>query len=540
MKTQDHEEVIELANSYTDGVWDDEKNARFEALLKADPEARRVAADFLHDHAALYCEFIDSSEFTRDDLPFHDELVAEPQKSIFKGAMLMLTMASCLAVGLYFLFQKNIPTSEPKYTQADEQVVNVKPYIKRDVAHVLRLDGQFTLNNGQILEKGSQIEAGSIIEMQEGLLELAFNQSDVHVIATAPLKMTVSSEEYLLLERGEVKLHVPPQGIGFVVETKERKITDLGTSFVVSATPNNSKVLVLDGEIAVEKSNGGEQRLMKQGEVANFQGQKTAKIKRRKLKGMPQMSFPKLGKRNNELSGQFITLDNNSNLPQQTVPPVDYLGQYFLPLVQSGFTDRSSLDSLAKGRWFGFSGIAGGQRGFANSAAVTPYPIRYGWMMWYSGKVKPPQPGRYRFWGYADNNLLVAINGNPIFDGSRFGSALREEVNVKRKNHPSFPCLNAEAGFSCGEWIEIGDEAVKIDILFGETSNPHTAGLLLIEKEGTHYPQTFWGQPKWPLFLTTKPSAKQVAEYKLLNQYLIDGIKGGFTVSRGAVWQVTE
>jgi hypothetical protein len=51
---------------------------------------------------------------------------------------------------------------------------------------------------------------------------------------------------------------------------------------------------------------------------------------------------------------------------------------------------------------------------------------RAGWLTWYIGEVAPPRPGRYRFWGYADNNLLVAIDGKPVFDGSRDGSAFRE------------------------------------------------------------------------------------------------------------------
>ena len=37
------------------------------------------------------------------------------------------------------------------------------------------------------------------------------------------------------------------------------------------------------------------------------------------------------------------------------------------------------------------------------------YSREGGWMAWYHGQVIPPRAGRYRFWGYADNHLLVAI-----------------------------------------------------------------------------------------------------------------------------------
>ena len=55
---------------------------------------------------------------------------------------------------------------------------------------------------------------------------------------------------------------VPPQGIGFVVDTMERKFVDLGTSFVVQASNLGSRVLVLDGEIAVGDPNCKQSMLM--------------------------------------------------------------------------------------------------------------------------------------------------------------------------------------------------------------------------------------------------------------------------------------
>ena len=82
--------------------------------------------------------------------------------------------------------------------------------------------------------------------MKEGIVELAFGTA-AHAIATAPLSLTVQTADRVFLNRGDLKLHVPPQGIGFVVETRERKITDLGTSFVVSAEQQGSQVFVLEG-----------------------------------------------------------------------------------------------------------------------------------------------------------------------------------------------------------------------------------------------------------------------------------------------------
>ena len=60
--------------------------------------------------------------------------------------------------------------------------------------------------------------------------------------------MTLVDKNRLFLREGQIKLVVPPQGIGFVVDTMERKFVDLGTSFVVQASSLGSRVLVWMGK----------------------------------------------------------------------------------------------------------------------------------------------------------------------------------------------------------------------------------------------------------------------------------------------------
>ena len=78
------------------------------------------------------------------------------------------------------------------------------------------------------------------------------------------------------------------------------------------------------------------------------------------------------------------------------------------------------------------------------------------------------------------------------------------------------------------------------DILFGEIGGNITSGLLLVEREGETYEETFWGQPKWPLFLTEAPSTEETAEFKRLVDHLERKTMGSFTVSAEAVWKVVE
>jgi hypothetical protein len=88
-------------------------------------------------------------------------------------------------------------------------------------------------------------------------------------------------------------------------------------------------------------------------------------------------------------------------------------------------------------------------------------------LAWYHGNVIPPRPGRYRFWGYADNHLLVAIDGMCVFEGSRDHSPLKK-LGIPRADNPSLPCLIAKAGFARGEWTELSGDPVQLDVLFGE------------------------------------------------------------------------
>ena len=160
-------------------------------------------------------------------------------------------------------------------------------------------------------------------------------------------------------------------------------------------------------------------------------------------------------------------------------------------------------------------------------------------MTWYHGQVRPPRPGRYRFWGYADNHLLVAVDGKPVFEGSRRNSPVKE-LGIPRPDNPALPCLIARAGFACSDWIELNGAPVRLDILFGEVGGNITSGLLLVEREGDTYEETFWGQPKWPLLLTQAPGEDEIAEFERLVRHLEEKMMGSFSIAEDAVWKVTQ
>jgi hypothetical protein len=435
----------------------------------------------------------------------------------------LTTLATALVVGAFGWFRA--PEDSP--TQSE-----------RGIARVIRIEGDGTTGgNGNVVD-GSELFAGEELEMQRGLIELAFRETGVYVVATAPLRMKLDSNQRVSLHEGQVKLVVPPQGVGFVVDTAQRKFVDLGTSFVVTAGENGSEVLVLDGQISVDDLDGTSEDLMHEGEFARFD--RDGKLKKRSAtrlsEALPELSLRTTHPGDGSLRGVVLGYERPITAVKDRLA-VDVIGRELLPLIRSGFKDRSHLEAFKQSEPLSFRGIAGAFHEFPDRAALTPCSREGGWMVWYHGQVIPPAAGRYRFWGYADNHLLVAINGKPVFEGSRRDSSFKE-LGIARTDNPALPCLIARAGFACSEWIEVSGDPVQLDILFGEHGGNITSGLLLVERKGESYEETFWGQPKWPVFLTEAPSADERAEFKRLVNHLEQKTMGSFSIDEDAVWKV--
>jgi hypothetical protein len=409
--------------------------------------------------------------------------------------------------------------------------------LEQGVAKLIRLEG-----TAKPMEKERILRKDEEFVIEEGLVEMAFRETGVHLIGTGPLKMTLLGNDRVFLKEGEIKLVVPPQGIGFVVDTMERKFVDLGTSFVVQASNEGSKVLVLEGEIAVGGRNDKPSQLMSKGSTADFDRNGSVNLRSRGPSGVPEISLPSMTPSGRSLSGKIYGIKKGTFPATTDKEKIKKraIVRHFIPLVRSGFKNQDRFNNFVQGRPLRFMGIAGTYDSFPLRTSLSPYSIENGWLAWYSGQVKAPKTGRYRFWGYADNNLLVAIDRKPVFEGSRYDSHFQNELKVPRKNHPFLPCLNARAGFASGKWFVVGDEPVRIDLLFGETSMTMTSGLLLIEYQKDSYEKTYWGQPKWPLFLTEFPQEKQLAELDELRIHMEEKIKGSFSVSQDSVWQVAS
>lgn len=87
-------------------------------------------------------------------------------------------------------------------------------------------------------------------ELQKGLLHLQFG-GGVMVYVEAPARFDAVSHSRVVLHSGRLSARVPPEGIGFTVETPEAEVVDFGTEFSVDVEGGASEVHVFDGLVRV-------------------------------------------------------------------------------------------------------------------------------------------------------------------------------------------------------------------------------------------------------------------------------------------------
>jgi ferric-dicitrate binding protein FerR (iron transport regulator) len=528
MKNDDWDDLIQR---HLAGIATMEESARLEQALEGDAKLRALYLDYANLDLALEATAKADTALQEAQL----SPVATP--SFNRWSWLSLgAIAAALVMGVFVFVSE-----KPRVVEAQKPAA-VEPGIVR----VIHVEGEAWVDGERALADGDELYAAGNVSMTNGFIELSYRDSGVHLIANAPLSLRLDDPMQLFVQEGGLKFVVPPQGKGFVVLTEDQEIVDLGTSFILKAKQEKSTVVVLEGQISVGKRSGDAERLiMSKGDFAVFKrGVETGK---RTPAWTDARDLPEIELRVTEpgpasLRGKILG-QSAQPLPGEG-SEVDVIGRQFVPLIQSGFQDQSGLELLPTGAPLRFAGIAGAFQTLPKRTGLELETVQHGWMTWYRGRVVPPRKGRYRFWGSADNHLLVAVDGKPVFEASRDSSF--SEIGIPRTDNPALPCLIARAGFAHGPWVVSKGEALQLDILFGEIGgNPEngvlfTSGLLLIEWEGEAYEETSWGQPRWPVFMTEAPNAAEVAGLKSLRRHLESKMMGSFSVAPDAIWKVNN
>jgi hypothetical protein len=104
------------------------------------------------------------------------------------------------------------------------------------------------------------IEVGSRLELAAGLAEIAF-PSGARVLLEGPARFEVTGENSARIELGRLSARIPPEAVGFAVDTPGAQVIDLGTEFGVEVTSAGGSLLrVYAGKVEVQLRGAGTQR----------------------------------------------------------------------------------------------------------------------------------------------------------------------------------------------------------------------------------------------------------------------------------------
>jgi len=143
------------------------------------------------------------------------------------------------------------------------------------------------------------------------------------------------------------------------------------------------------------------------------------------------------------------------------------------------------------------------------------------WVAHYQALVAPPADGIYRFVGFADEYLLVGVDGKTVLDGSTLsiditcpevkysepGVDFRPMVGshwIPPAPHP-YPrprgSYESTLVLMPGNWIEWkANEFKRLDILIGDSRGRGFSGYLFLEEQGKNYAKDANGVPILPVF----------------------------------------
>lgn len=237
-----NEELKALAEAYIADELSPEQLAELETLLQSDEQNRLRFLSYLEVHAGLAWHCRGAS------LPVQEEPAKIlPFRSRIAARITGIAAAIALITTIGFLALKPSTVAEPT-------IAVVKA----------NFHGQWA--NGEEAGIGMQLRPG-IWELQSGLVEIE-TQPGTILLLEGPASIDLKDSLHAKLIAGNLVVRMPKGESGFVVDMPRMKVTDLGTEFGVSVSPDGeSRVQVYDGKVRAESEKSGEGQELEKGQT---------------------------------------------------------------------------------------------------------------------------------------------------------------------------------------------------------------------------------------------------------------------------------
>lgn len=218
----EEKELVKLIDKYLDEALSVEETEEFNDLL----ENSRAFRDMFRSRVKLHADLV--SHYDSVEMPI---IPFEPiKRSNSKSFAVILTLAAALVISLVL---PNTERGQQSPVLASLLVNNSKGLMSRG----LLVDGE-SLGSGEY-------------SFAKGLIEFEM-PNDVTVAIEGPAAFSLLSTRKMRLTNGKVSAHVGEAGKGFIVETPDGNIIDLGTRFGVSVTEQGkTEAHVFQGKINV-------------------------------------------------------------------------------------------------------------------------------------------------------------------------------------------------------------------------------------------------------------------------------------------------
>ena len=226
-------ELRALVNGLSDGLLDDEQEARLAERLRSEPADRAYYLDSLVLSSTLQWEYGAAAIEPASDgsLSILRAKSAAPRRSWLRYAAVLL-----LGAGLSFAGMQGWRSGAPKPTPSEHDVATLTSSADPD------------WRGGPRFRKGDRLEVGPL-RLAAGVVEIQFDAGAVLTVK-GPAEFELLSRRSARLMTGSVSVLCPEEAVGFVLETPASNVIDLGTEFGITVTPAGaSEIHVFEGVV---------------------------------------------------------------------------------------------------------------------------------------------------------------------------------------------------------------------------------------------------------------------------------------------------
>lgn len=267
--SSDKDNLLSLFDAVLNKRADEEQIRRLDALLSEDPEVVELYVLYSQQE-------VDLRHLLKTDCLHAGELTVVPAATSrtlplparrTRPSRLLTALLACAATllvttgGLYLINREVTPIDNvvQQSPPADALVSSLKSKLdvddilfNRAPAPVAVLTAESdAIWQGPKIFLGQSLREGDAVTLVKGDIRISMGFG-AEIAAKGPCALRLVARDRVQLESGEVAVHVADWAHGFTVETPAMDVVDLGTTFVVSASPDDSaEASVIKGQIRV-------------------------------------------------------------------------------------------------------------------------------------------------------------------------------------------------------------------------------------------------------------------------------------------------